>query len=90
MCHILCHIEPMPSVILRQLRNTPLLMKWIEAGEIVELKKRDRVVARIVPESRRPGPVEWPDFEARAKEIFGDRVLTAVDDLIKDREESRY
>jgi hypothetical protein len=30
-------------------------------------------------------PTKWPDFEARAKKIFGDRVLTVVDDLIKDR-----
>ena len=79
----------MPSVNLRQLRNTPLLMKWIEAGEVVELKKRDRVVARIVPESPRLGPVEWPDFEARAREIFGDTVIPAVDDLIEERN-SRY
>ena len=79
----------MPSVNLRQLRNTPLLMKWIEAGEVVELKKRDRVVARIVPESPRLGPVEWPDFEARAREIFGDTVIPAVDDLIEERS-SRY
>ena len=28
---------------------------------------------------------KWPDFRARAKKIFGDRVLPAVDDLIKDR-----
>jgi hypothetical protein len=47
-------------------------------------------VARIVPESPRIRPVEWPDFEARAKKIFGDRVLNIVDDLIEDRENSRY
>ncbi|MGP8186895.1 MAG: type II toxin-antitoxin system Phd/YefM family antitoxin [Terracidiphilus sp.] len=80
----------MPSVNLRQLRDTRQLLTWLEAGEVVELRKRDRVVARIVPETPRTKPVEWPDFEARAKEIFGDRVLTAVDDLIRDREESRY
>jgi antitoxin (DNA-binding transcriptional repressor) of toxin-antitoxin stability system len=80
----------MPSVNLRELRNTPQLLAWLDAGQVVELKKRNRVIARIVPESPRPEKVEWPDFEARAKAIFGDRVLTAVDDLIRDREESRY
>lgn len=75
----------MPSVNLRQLRNTPQLMRWIESGEVVELKKRDRVVARIVPETPRPEQVEWPDFEARAKAIFGDRIIPAVDDLIEER-----
>jgi len=80
----------MPSVNLRQLRNTPRLMKWLESGQVVELKKRDRIVARIVPETPRPDKIEWPDFEARRRAIFGDRVTTIVDDLIRDREESRY
>ena len=80
----------MPSVNLRQLRDTRQLLTWLEAGEVVELRKRNRIVARIVPESPRIQPAEWPDFEARAKAIFGDRILTAVDDLIRDREESRY
>jgi antitoxin (DNA-binding transcriptional repressor) of toxin-antitoxin stability system len=65
-------------------------LAWLDAGEVVELRKRNRIVARIVPETPKPGPVEWPDFEARAKAIFGDRVLTVVDDLIEDRENSRY
>jgi antitoxin (DNA-binding transcriptional repressor) of toxin-antitoxin stability system len=80
----------MPSVNLRQLRNTRQLLSWLEAGEVVELRKRNSVVARIVPESPKIQPVEWPDFAARAKEIFGDRILTPVADLIADRESSRY
>jgi antitoxin (DNA-binding transcriptional repressor) of toxin-antitoxin stability system len=80
----------MPSVNLRQLRDTRQLLTWLEAGEVVELRKRNRVVARIVPESPRTQPVEWPDFAARLKEHYGDRVLTPVADLIADRESSRY
>jgi antitoxin (DNA-binding transcriptional repressor) of toxin-antitoxin stability system len=80
----------MPSVNLRELRDTRKLLSWLEAGEVVELRKRNRVVARIVPESPRIQPVEWPDFEARAREIFGDRVLPGADLLIEDRENSRY
>lgn len=90
MCHNMCHVVSMPSVNVRQLRDSRQLFKWLDAGEVVELKKRNRVVARIVPESPRIRPVEWPDFEARAKKIFGDRVLNIVDDLIEDRENSRY
>jgi antitoxin (DNA-binding transcriptional repressor) of toxin-antitoxin stability system len=77
----------MPSVNLRQLRDTRQLLAWLDAGEVVELRKRNRIVARIVPESPRPEPVKWPDFEARAKAIFGDRVIPAVDMLIEDRED---
>jgi hypothetical protein len=32
-----------------------------------------------------PSAVRYPDFAARRKKIFGDRVLTVVDDLIRDR-----
>ena len=79
----------MPSVNLRQLRDTRQLLTWLDAGEVVELRKRNRVVARIVPESPRIQPEEWPDFEARAREIFGDRMIPAVEILIEERN-SRY
>ena len=87
---MLCHIRPMPSVNLRQLRDTRQLLTWLEAGEVVELRKRNAIVARIVPESPKAQPVEWPDFEARLKKMYGDRVLTPVADLIADRENERY
>ena len=80
----------MPSVNIRQLRDTRQLLSWLEAGEVVELRKRDRVVARIVPESPKITPVEWPDFEARLKRNFGDRILPGADLLIEEREKSRY
>ena len=80
----------MPTVNARQLRDSRQLFAWIDAGEVIEIKKRNRVVARIIPESPKITPVEWPDFEARAKSIFGNRVLNIVGDLIEDRENSRY
>jgi hypothetical protein len=76
----------MPSVNMRQLRDTKRLKSWLRAGKTVELRERDRLIARIVPEKEAPKqPVEWPDFAARAKKIFGDRVFNIVDDLIEDR-----
>jgi antitoxin (DNA-binding transcriptional repressor) of toxin-antitoxin stability system len=80
----------MPSMNIRELRNTKQLLSWLEAGEVVELRKRNCVVARIVPESPKIQPVEWPDAAARRRRIFGDRVLTPVADLIEERENSRY
>ena len=85
----MCHIGFIPSVNVRQLRDSRQLFKWLEAGEVVELKKRNRVVARIVPESPKIQPVEWPDFAARLKRNFGDRVIPAVDILIEERN-NRY
>lgn len=75
----------MPSVNIRQLRDTRRLKAWLRAGKTVELRERDKLIARIVPEKDDDKPVKWPDFAARRKQIFGDRVLTAVDDFLADR-----
>jgi antitoxin (DNA-binding transcriptional repressor) of toxin-antitoxin stability system len=79
----------MPSINTRQLRDTRQLFTWLEAGEVVELRKRNRVVARIVPESPKIGPGKMPDFAARRRAIFGDRVIPIVEDIIAERN-SRY
>jgi hypothetical protein len=76
----------MPKVNIRQLRDTRKLKAWLHAGKTVELRERDKVIARIVPEpAQGHGPVKYPDFAARAKAIFGDRILHAVEDLIRER-----
>ena len=80
----------MPSINLRELRNTRQLKAWLKAGQVVELRERNRVLGRIVPDQPEPKrPTVWPDFEARRKAIFGDRVFTAVEDMIEERN-SRY
>ena len=78
------------SINLRQLRDTRRLKEWLKAGKTVELRERDRVIARIVPQPRELGPVEWPDFAARAKKILGGRRVPGADLLIEEREKSRY
>lgn len=76
----------MPSVNMRQLRDTRRLKSWLRAGKTVELRERDKLIARIVPEKEAPEqPAEWPDFAARRKQIFGERILSIVEDLIDDR-----
>ena len=74
----------MPSVNIRQLRDTRRLKAWLRAGKTVELRERDKLIAKIVPEREKPkAPAKWPDFEARAKEILGDRILPNV--VLEDR-----
>jgi antitoxin (DNA-binding transcriptional repressor) of toxin-antitoxin stability system len=80
----------MPSVNLRELRNTRQLKSWLKAGETIDLRERNTVLGKIVPAAAGNRPVEWPDFEARRRAIFGDRVFNAVADFIADRENSRY
>lgn len=77
----------MPSINLRQLRDTRQLKAWLAAGQTVELRERNRVLGLVTPPpaNQPKQPAEWPDFEARAKAIFGDRVTSIVDDLIEDR-----
>ncbi|MGI8741752.1 MAG: hypothetical protein ACR2NN_04115 [Bryobacteraceae bacterium] len=75
----------MPSVNIRQLRDTRQLKAWLQAGKVVELRERDRVLGRIVPESSPGEPPTWPNFANRAKKIFGKRVLPGADLVIKER-----
>ena len=75
----------MASMNIRQLRNTRRLKAWLQAGEIVELRERDRVLGKIVPAGSAAEPEKWPDFAARARIIFGKRVLPGADLMIKER-----
>jgi hypothetical protein len=77
----------MPSINLRQLRDTRQLKNWLKAGKTVELRERDTVLGRIVPEKQPAQPSEWPDFEARLRRNFGDRIIPAVEILIEERED---
>lgn len=80
----------MESINLRQLRDTRQLQVWLEAGVTVEIRNRNSVIGRIVPEKAAPGPVKLPDAAARRRRIFGDRILPGADLLIEEREKSRY
>lgn len=75
----------MPSVNIRQLRDTRKLKAWLRAGKTIELRDRDRVIARIVPQGSLPQRAALPDFEAIRKEIFGNRILPGADLLIEER-----
>ena len=75
----------MPSVNIRQLRNTRQLKAWLKAGKTVELRERDRVLGRIVPEGAPAHPHAWPDFAARVSKTFGDRLLPGADLAIMER-----
>lgn len=82
---LMCHILLMHSVNIRELRDTRRLKAWLRQGNTVELRERDKVIARIVPEKQEEKPVQWPDFAARAKKIFGNRILPGADIVIEER-----
>jgi antitoxin (DNA-binding transcriptional repressor) of toxin-antitoxin stability system len=60
----------------------------LEKGEEIEIRKRKRVITRLVPV--RPKPGEYPDFGARAREIFGDRITELTGTEIVSKGRDRY
>lgn len=70
---------------LREIRDTKRLKAKLKAGRTIELKERSQPVAHIVPIRKTATEKEWPDFEGRLKEIFGDQVLPGADLLIDER-----
>lgn len=69
-CVIMSYI--MRTATLREMQhNLSEVLSWVERGEEVQVLRRNKVVARLLP----PGPPErsqWPDFVARARAIWGD------------------
>jgi len=56
-------------------------------GEEIQITKRRRVIARLVPESEEVVK-KMPDFRARVRKIYGDKVLavSGADLLAADRD----
>jgi antitoxin (DNA-binding transcriptional repressor) of toxin-antitoxin stability system len=75
----------MPSVNIRELRDTRRLKAWLRAGKTVELRERQEVIGRIVPAQVHADPEHWPDFSGRRQKIFGKRTLSGADLLIEER-----
>jgi prevent-host-death family protein len=78
----------MRKVTVRELQqNIRHVMEQVERGETVEVTRRRHAVARLSPirQSRQPAP--WPDLDARARTVFGDRVLVpgAGEQILLDR-----
>ena len=68
----------MRTATVRQLRHDfGAVLNWVEAGEPVGISKRGKIVALLSPPPA-PKPVrskKRPDFSARLKRIFGNKVL---------------
>ena len=85
-CDTICvTISNMPSINMRELRDTRRLKAWLRAGKTVELRERQDVVARIVPAQPPARPEHWPDFAHRRQKIFGKRVVSGADLVIEER-----
>ena len=45
------------------------ILRWVAAGEEVQVTQQDKVIARVVPAEAAP----QPDFLARAKAVWGEQ-----------------
>ena len=79
----------MKKATVRDLRyDFPKIERALRAGQEIQITKRNRVIARLVPE-KETAP-ELPDFEARLQRIFGDRILEPSGaELIREERDER-
>lgn len=80
----------MRTTTIRGLRHdTTTVLSWVAGGESVEVRRRGKPVAVLSP-GKRKARVASPDFLARLRAIYGDRVLstTATDLIAESRGES--
>ena len=81
----------MKTIKVRDLQhNLARVLDQVERGETVEVLRRNRAVARIVPPEQPPIPAPWPDPLKRLRAIYGDRKVSspAGEGIYRDREES--
>jgi antitoxin (DNA-binding transcriptional repressor) of toxin-antitoxin stability system len=65
----------MRTATVRDLRyNFPEIENQLQEGEEIQITKRKRVIARLVPEGVKAAPA-LPDFLARLKDIYGNKKL---------------
>ncbi len=64
----------MKTATVRELRHAfGSVIRWVEGGESVALKKRGKVIAVLQPpKPAKRHKMQWPDFEAMQREIYGD------------------
>ena len=61
----------------------------LHQGEEIQITKRRRVIARLVPE-KTEGKEKAPDFLARLRSIYGDKMLAVSGAELISSDRSRY
>ena len=63
--------------------------RLLHQGEEVQITKRRHVIARLVPESEKVAK-ELPDFQARVRKIYGDKILAVSGAELISLDRNRY
>jgi prevent-host-death family protein len=80
----------MKTATVRQVRHDfSTVLDWVAEGEHVEISKRGKIVALLSPPPapKRARAKKRPDFAARLKRIYGEKVLPG--NIIVEERESR-
>jgi len=80
----------MRTTTIRELKHRmSAVLSWVADGETVEVRRRNVPVAILSPKKHK-GRIARPDFAARIKAVYGDKVLptTGTDVVSESRGES--
>lgn len=67
------------STSIRELRqNLKRILARVERGQVVQVTRHRRPVARLEPMHAERGIEPWPDLEARTQAVFGNRIFAAA------------
>lgn len=74
------------SVSIRELQqNLKRVLARVERGQVIEVTRRRKPVARLAPVAGEGAPAPWPDLAARSRAVFGRRRLgTAGSDAVSE------
>ena len=80
----------MKQASVRDLRyNFPAVERMLRQGETIEITKRKRVIGKLMPVEPKVKP-QMPDFMARLKKIYGNRILKPSNAELIARDRDRY
>ena len=60
----------------------------LREGEEIEVRRRKQVIARLVPV--RPKPSAYPDFGARQRKVFGNKIVSRTGAELVASDRDRY
>lgn len=67
------------------------VLRYIEDGEEVYITKRNKVIAKIVPQSESVhDDIQYPEFTRRANEIFRNNKNIGLSETIIDQRDERF
>jgi antitoxin (DNA-binding transcriptional repressor) of toxin-antitoxin stability system len=80
----------MRKATVRELRREfKKIERLLQLGEEIQITKRGRLIARLVPENEQP-PAKLPNFRARMRAIYGDRGLAVSGAELVSKDRDRY